>query len=89
MSETSRSGLSSRRVAVLAGDGVEQVELLRPVEALRQAGAQVTVISPKGEPIQGFNHDTPGDRIPVDRALSDVRPDQFDALVLPGVANPD
>ncbi len=88
MSGTSQ--LSGRRVAVLATNGVEQVELTEPVEALRQAGAQVTVISPDGKPIQGFNHDTPGDKLPVDAGLSSARPDQFDALLLPGgVGNPD
>lgn len=82
--------ISGRKVAVLATDGVEQVELLKPVEALRHAGAQVVVISPNGQPIQGFNHQDKGDQIPVDAALSGVQPDQFDALLLPGgVANPD
>ena len=88
MSGTSQ--LNGRRVAVLATDGVEQVELTKPVEALKQAGAQVTVISPDGKPIQGFNHDTPGDTLNVDAGLSGAKPDQFDALLLPGgVANPD
>jgi protease I len=78
------------KVAVLAGDGVEQVELTEPVKTLKQAGVQVTVISPKGGQIAGFNHDEPGDKIPTDAALSATRPAQFDALVLPGgVANPD
>lgn len=78
------------KVAVLAGDGVEQVELTEPVKALKQAGAQVTVVSPKGGQIQGMNHDAPGDKIPTDAALSSAQPTQFDALVLPGgVANPD
>ncbi len=82
--------LSGRRVAVLATNGVEQVELTKPIEALKQAGAQVTVISPDGKPIQGFNHDTPGDKLPSDAGLSSVKADQFDALLLPGgVANPD
>ena len=82
--------LKGRTIAVLATDGVEQVELTEPVKALRQAGAQATVISPKGSPIQAFNHDTPGDRLPVDAALDSVKPDQFTALLLPcGVANPD
>lgn len=82
--------LQGCRVAVLATDGVEQVELTRPVEALRQAQAQVTVVAPKGREIQGMNHHDKGDKLPVDKQLSGVRPDQFDALVLPGgVANPD
>ena len=82
--------IRGRRIAVLATDGVEQVELTEPVKALKQAGAQVTVISPEGGEIQGFNHDTPGDRLATDAALARVKPDQFDALMLPGgVANPD
>lgn len=82
--------LQGRRIAVLATDGVEQVELTQPVAALKDAGGQVTVISPDGQPIQGFNHDSPADSLPVDAALASVSPDQFDALLLPGgVANPD
>ncbi len=82
--------LKGRKVAVLATDGVEQSELTEPVKALKQAGAQVTVISPKGGQIQAFKHDTPGDKLSTDATLSASRSDQFDALLLPGgVANPD
>lgn len=82
--------VNGRKVAVLASDGVEQVELTKPVDALRQAGATVTVISPSGAEIQGFNHLTPGDKLPVDAGLSSVKAEQFNALLLPGgVANPD
>jgi protease I len=82
--------LKGRKVAVLATDGVEQVELTEPVKALKQAGAQVTIVSPTGGDIQGMNHDEKGDTIGTDKALDDARPDAFDALVLPGgVANPD
>jgi protease I len=81
------------KVAILATDGVEQVELTEPQKALRQAGAEVTVVSPKGKmpgKIQGMNHAEKGDQIPVDAELEHVKPEQFDALVLPGgVANPD
>jgi protease I len=84
------TNVSNRKVAVLATDGVEQVELTAPVKALREAGAQVTVIALSGRRIQGFNHQDKGDSIPADCELSDVRADQFDALVLPGgVSNPD
>jgi len=84
------AGISNRRIAILATDGVEQVELTEPVKALKQASAQVTVIAPKGGQIQGMNHDEKGDRLPVDQALSGVSPEGFDGLVLPGgVANPD
>ena len=82
--------ISGIRVAALATDGVEQVELTKPVEALKQAGAKVTVVSPKGGQIQGMNHDEKGDRLPTDASLDQAKPDQFDALLLPGgVANPD
>jgi protease I len=82
--------VNGMQVAVLATDGVEQVELTEPVKALKQAGATVTVVSLKAGEIQGMNHDEKGDKLPVDKALSAVKPEQFDALVLPGgVANPD
>jgi protease I len=84
------ANLRGRNIAVLATDGVEQVELTKPRDALKQVQATVTVIAPKGGHIQGMNHDEKGDRLPVDKELSAVKPEQFDALVLPGgVANPD
>jgi protease I len=82
--------LSRRKVAVLATDGVEQVELTEPVKALRAEGAEVIVISPKTGTIQGYNHHDKGDKIPVDVQLAQARAANFDALVLPGgVINPD
>ena len=82
--------INGLRVAALAMDGVEQVELTKPVAALREAGTTVTVVSLKAGQIQGMNHEKPGDKLLVDAALADVKPDQFDALLLPGgVANPD
>ena len=82
--------VSGKKVAVLATDGVEQVELTEPVEALKNAGADVKVVSPKEGRIQGMNHHDKGDQLPVDLGLKGTKPDQFDALVLPGgVANPD
>jgi protease I len=82
------------KVAILATDGVEQVELTEPQKALKQAGAQVTVVSPKNSKtpgrIQGMNHAEKGAQIEADAELEGVKPEQFDALVLPGgVANPD
>ena len=78
------------KVAVLATDGVEQIELTEPARALKEAGAVVTTVSPKAGTIQGMNHDERGDALPVGAALSSVKPEQFDALLLPGgVANPD
>lgn len=83
-------GLEGKRIAVLATDGFEQVELERPVDALRAAGAMVEVVAPDAGEIQGFNHHDKGDKTPVDRALSEADPNAYDGLVLPGgVINPD
>jgi protease I len=82
--------IQGRRIAMLATDGVEQVELTEPARALRDAGAQVDVVSLKPGNIQGMNHDKPADSIPVDVVLEDAQASDYDALVLPGgVANPD
>jgi protease I len=82
--------LSGRRVAFLATDGVEQVELEQPLQAVRKAGAEATLISLKRGPFQGFNHLDKGSSFVADEAVADASPDAFDALVLPGgVANPD
>jgi protease I len=84
------SGLKGVKVAILATDGVEQVELEQPRKALEEAGAETKLISPHGESIQAMNHDEKGARIPVDRLLDTVRPSDYDALFIPGgVANPD
>ncbi len=82
--------LDGKKIAILATNGVEQVELTEPQKALRAAGADVVVVSLKSGTIQGMNHDEKGDSIPVDKTLADVSPEQFDGLVLPGgVSNPD
>jgi len=84
------SDVKGRNIAILATDGVEQVEQAEPQKALKAAGANVTVVAPKSGKIQGMNHDQKGDQIAVDAELSAVKPEQFDGLVLPGgVANPD
>jgi protease I len=84
------SALTGKRIAVLAADGVEQIELERPVQAVRDAGAEVDIVSPDGEGIQAFNHLDKGDRFDADRSAADVRAEEYDGLVLPGgVANPD
>jgi len=83
-------GLKGHKVAILATDGVEQVELIEPRKALDAAGAVTHLISPKDGSIQGMNHDEKADMLPVDRPLSEVRASEYDALLLPGgVANPD
>ena len=84
------SDLEGLQVAILATDGVEQVELVEPMTALKEAGADVKVVSLKTGSIQAMHQDiNPGERIPVDFDLT-VDPDIFDALVLPGgTTNPD
>jgi protease I len=81
-----RGELDGKRVAVLMTDGVEQVEYTGPRSFLEQHGAQVILISPKrvGESVQGMNHDDKGDTFPVEMNVSDARPGDFDALLLPG-----
>jgi len=86
------ASLQGTHVAMLLTDGVEQVEYTKPREFLERHGAKVTLLAPKkkGDKIQGFNHLTPGERFTVEMDVRDAKPDQFDALVLPGgVANPD
>ena len=83
--------LKEKRVAFLmANEGVEQVELTEPLQAVRKAGAETDLLSPEAGLIQAFNHLDKGDRFEVDRVVGDADADEYDALVLPGgVANPD
>jgi protease I len=82
--------LRGLRVAILATDGFEQVELLEPRKALEDAGATTMVISPKKGKIRGWNHTEWGNEVPVDNELKSARAEDFHALVLPGgVMNPD
>lgn len=82
--------LVGKRVAILATDGVEQIELIAPKKALDEAGAKTLVVSPKAGTIKGWQHDKWGDEIRVDQPLDAARADDFDALMLPGgVMNPD
>lgn len=84
------ASLQGKRVAVLATDGFEQVELLEPRKALEAAGAKVEVVSPKAGEIQGFNHFEKGQAVPVDKPLNQANPRDYDALMIPGGAhNPD
>jgi deglycase len=78
------------KVAILVTDGFEQVELTEPRKALDQAGAQTSIVSPKEDKVRGWKFKEWGDELPVDVHLSDAKPDNFDALLLPGgVINPD
>ncbi len=82
--------LQGKRVAMLATNGFEQSELLEPKKNLEDAGAKVTVLSLKMGEIKGWNHTEWGKSVKVDGLVKDAKPDEFDALVLPGgVMNPD
>ena len=82
--------LDGKIIAILATDGFEEVELTKPLQALKDAGATVEVVSLKAGEIQGFNHFDKGERVAVDRTLEQADPAGYDALVLPGGAhNPD
>jgi protease I len=82
--------LANKKVAILVTDGFEQSELQGPMEALVQAGAEAKIVSPKAGLIQGMRHADKGDRFAVDIELDDARPEDFDALLIPGgLLNPD
>jgi protease I len=83
--------LSGRRVAILAADGVERVELEQPRQALDGAGAQTTLLSIKTGEIAARKFDLEdAGTFTVDRLVNDASPDEFDALLLPGgTVNPD
>lgn len=84
------SQLKGRKVAFLATDGVEEVELTAPWNALKQAGADVMLVSDKPGEIQAMNHDAKAAKFHVDVEVTGVTARDFDALVLPGgVTNPD
>jgi protease I len=78
--------LTGFRVAILATDGVEDAELREPREALKNAGAQVTLIAPKKDKIQSFQHFDKKDQFNVDSLIGDADAKQFDAVLLPGGA---
>jgi protease I len=83
--------LGDRTIAILATDGVEQVELEQPRQAVQDAGARTELLSLDDGEIQAMNHDIePADRFTVDRKVADASVDDYDALILPGgTCNPD
>ena len=82
--------LTNKTIAILAADGFEEVELTKPKKALEEAGAKTSVVSIKSGKIQGMNHADKGEKVAVDLTLDDAKPDQFDALMIPGgLMNPD
>ncbi|MDI1429826.1 type 1 glutamine amidotransferase domain-containing protein [Polyangium sorediatum] len=82
--------LTGMRVAILVENGFEQVELTEPRRALDVAGAQTAIVSPVSGQVRGWKFKQWGDSFDVDVSLADARPENFDALLLPGgVINPD
>jgi protease I len=82
--------LKGKKVAILAADMFERVELEEPRKALEDAGADVEIVSIHDGEITGFDHFDPVTALRVDRTVEEVSPDDYDALVIPGgVGNPD
>jgi protease I len=82
--------LDGKKIAILATDGVEQVELTKPREALDREGATTELVGLQEGEIQGFAHLDHADRLPVDRTVQDVSADDYDGILIPGgVANGD
>ena len=87
MAETKLKG---KRIAIIAADMVEQVELVEPRKALEAAGAETELISIKPGSIQGFDHFDKADMHKVDRAVEEADASDYDGLLIPGgVGNPD
>ncbi|WP_028659993.1 type 1 glutamine amidotransferase domain-containing protein [Nocardioides insulae] len=83
--------LTERTIAILATDGVEQVELTAPREAVEDAGGRAVLVVPGGSRIQAYHHDVePGETFEADRDLANCDAADFDGLILPGgTTNPD
>jgi protease I len=82
--------LKGLKVAILIDDGFEQVEMTDTRKALDEAGANTKIVSPAGRQVRSWNFKEWGENYPVDVTLDTARPEDFDALLLPGgVINPD
>jgi protease I len=82
--------LKGKKVAILAADMFERVELEEPRKALEDAGADVEIVSIEDGEIQGFDHFEPANTLQVDRTVEEASPDDYHALMIPGgVGNPD
>ena len=90
MSLFSSDKLKGKRIAILATDGFEQSELTEPQKFLKNEGATVDVVSLKSGSIKGWDNTDWGDKVDVDKTLSEANASDYDALVLPGgQINPD
>lgn len=77
--------LNGKKIAIIATDGVEQVELVKPRDAVQEAGAETELLSPKDGQIQAMNHDLePADKFSPDKSISQASPGDYDGLILPG-----
>jgi len=84
------AAISNAKVVILATHGFEQSELQVPQQKLRDAGAQVVVVSPEKGQIRGWKNKDWGESVAVDKSLDEVRAEDYDAIVLPGgQINPD
>lgn len=82
--------LKGKKVAILTEDGFEEIELTSPLEALKDAGAEVLIVSPKSDKVKAKSGDDWTKEYDVDLQLNDAKSAEFDALVIPGgVINPD
>lgn len=83
------SKLEGKKVAVLVENGFEQVEMTKPIEALKNEGAEAKIIAPD-QKVKGWNYKEWGDEFKTDTILKDANPEDFDSLLLPGgVMSPD
>ncbi len=82
--------IAGKKVAILATEGFEQIELTEPRKALREAGAEAVLISPMKGRVRGWNHTQWGEEFTVDLPVNAANSSDYDALFLPGgVMNPD
>jgi protease I len=90
MEDTMAENLRGKKIAILATDGFEQVELTEPRQALDEAGATTEIVSPRSGEIKGWKFKDWGDTVKVDKTLDQAKAQDYDALLLPGgVINPD
>jgi protease I len=90
INQIAMKNLAGKRVAILTENGFEESELTSPMEALRNAGAEVHIVSPREDKVKGWKDGNWSIELPVDVLVADADPEEYDALVIPGgVINPD